>query len=65
MIENSIEDEIEKLNKKNKDVLSDIEKNIDESTKEIKNLIKAHPLVSVGIAFAAGLLIGRALNKKD
>lgn len=65
MSENSIEDEIEKLKQKNKDVLNDIEKNIDESTKEIKNLIKAHPLVSVGIAFAAGLLIGRALSKKD
>lgn len=65
MSENKIEDEIEKLKQKNKEILGDIEKNVDESTKELKKLIKNNPLLAVGAAFAVGFLVGRVLTKKD
>jgi ElaB/YqjD/DUF883 family membrane-anchored ribosome-binding protein len=65
MSENTIEDEVEKFKQKNKEILGDIEKNVDESTKELKNLIKKNPLLAVGAAFAVGFLVGRVVTKKD
>lgn len=65
MSENNIEDEIEKLKQKNKEILGDIEKNVDESTKELKKLIKNNPLIAVGAAFVVGFLVGRVVTKKD
>lgn len=65
MSEIKIEDEVEKLKQKNKEILGDIEKNVDESTKELKKLIKNNPLIAVGAAFAVGFLVGRVITKKD
>lgn len=65
MDENKIDDEVEKLKLKNKEILSDIEKNVDESTKELKKLIKNNPLIAVGAAFVVGFLVGRVVTKKD
>lgn len=65
MSEHNIEDEIEKLKQKNKEILGDIERNVDESTKELKKLIKNNPLIAVGAAFVVGFLVGRVVTKKD